>query len=748
MESNRYDAFISYRHLPLDKAVAIKLQYLLETYKPPKGILLKNTNRIRRIFRDESELPTSGDLGADIRSALASSSFLILICSRETVQSKWCMEEVNTFIQLHKGDTDRILTVLVDGEPHAVFPAALCSEDKEVVLPDHTIQIVKRHVEPLCTDVRAENTGKSLRKLQTEFLRIAAPILGCGFDDLYGRHKRRRQKRMIQMAAVGAVILLAGGIAASQMNRQLEIRNASIQEQQQQIAEQDSALAVQKEKIKLATIQEKAVEVEKEIEAGKRITALKNMSAFASQYREDPESYRNIKENMNWLALMANYASALNPYETVEESNSYIALSSRGNYVVTYGVTEGKTGNINIYDKHLNLKYAVPISFQVEIYNLKVYFDEDLKQITLKYQDGSIHTYDMEGKETGPAEWRKPPQESIGLSEDSTRVSLKEKTLYMDNTPILDISAVKKPDIVFSDEWHTVDENVIVGLFSDQAGGGTEYDPFQSGGVAVLDSKKGEISYIPLEKPQEDYGYDLVRIVPDGRYIVVKSSSGVYKYTLDVFKTDDGSWVTSLGFDGNLGDIRFCSQNGRMVVKTDINQQTSSIYKISMYDPDKDCFVTSGERKDYINDMAMSGDNLYILSESKLELVTLKDISVVEELGRGDVSSIDMDLQSMPEYSEEITKLTEDQESNFILNVKWQPKMLSENVWSGGIQSVEMLKNTDSEQIFNFFAVGYESVFYKNESGLFGFMNEEKKATRAFRIYSFDELVDLAVNLN
>ena len=96
MESNRYDAFISYRHLPLDKAVAIKLQYLLEMYKPPKGILLKNTNRIRRIFRDESELPTSGDLGADIRSALASSSFLILICSRETVQSKWCMEEVNT----------------------------------------------------------------------------------------------------------------------------------------------------------------------------------------------------------------------------------------------------------------------------------------------------------------------------------------------------------------------------------------------------------------------------------------------------------------------------------------------------------------------------------------------------------------------------------------------------------------------------------------------------------------------------
>ena len=64
-----YDAFISYRHLPLDEAVAGRLQELLERYRPPKGIGKKNT-RIERIFLDKTELPTSGDLGNSLREAL------------------------------------------------------------------------------------------------------------------------------------------------------------------------------------------------------------------------------------------------------------------------------------------------------------------------------------------------------------------------------------------------------------------------------------------------------------------------------------------------------------------------------------------------------------------------------------------------------------------------------------------------------------------------------------------------------
>ena len=92
----KYDAFISYRHLPLDKAVADSLQKLLEAFKPPSGITYANTNRITRIFRDETELPTSNDLGADIRAALEQSRYLIVLCSPMLKESVMKCQEVKS----------------------------------------------------------------------------------------------------------------------------------------------------------------------------------------------------------------------------------------------------------------------------------------------------------------------------------------------------------------------------------------------------------------------------------------------------------------------------------------------------------------------------------------------------------------------------------------------------------------------------------------------------------------------------
>ena len=74
MREYPYDAFISYRHLPADIAVAEKLQTFLERHKKKNGEKL-------RIFRDRTELPTSSDLGNQIQRALEDSRFLILVCS-------------------------------------------------------------------------------------------------------------------------------------------------------------------------------------------------------------------------------------------------------------------------------------------------------------------------------------------------------------------------------------------------------------------------------------------------------------------------------------------------------------------------------------------------------------------------------------------------------------------------------------------------------------------------------------------
>ena len=76
--NRRYKAFISYRHQPFDRKVAVTLQKHLETFHPPKQLEKKEK---WRVFRDETELPTSADLSQDIREALENSEYLIVICS-------------------------------------------------------------------------------------------------------------------------------------------------------------------------------------------------------------------------------------------------------------------------------------------------------------------------------------------------------------------------------------------------------------------------------------------------------------------------------------------------------------------------------------------------------------------------------------------------------------------------------------------------------------------------------------------
>ncbi len=231
MESEyKYKAFISYRHLPADMAVAERLQKLLEQYRPPKNVPEIKETGISRIFRDSSELPTSGDLDDALKRALLASEFLIVILSPETKESKWCMREIREFKEAHGGKISHILPVLVSGEPADILPEELLFEtveeaepshvqtgtDQEAVEPEAEASGSKvpgiREVEPLCCDVRSDSIAGSLKLLKTEFLRIAAPLLGCGYDSLYRRHERRKRRLLAGfftgLTAILSVIIL------------------------------------------------------------------------------------------------------------------------------------------------------------------------------------------------------------------------------------------------------------------------------------------------------------------------------------------------------------------------------------------------------------------------------------------------------------------------------------------------------------------------------------------------------------
>ena len=186
----RFDAFISYKHAPLDNKVAAEVQRSLERFHVPARIRkATGKKKIERIFRDKAELPITSNLSDDISCALEHSDFLIVICSHSTKLSTWVPREIEYFLQFHP--ISHVLTVLAEGEPSEVIP-----------------EILQKDLEPLSCDYRM--SFPKARKV--ELPRLLAAILGCSYDELV---MRARQYRMRRLAVIGSIagILAAGFIA-------------------------------------------------------------------------------------------------------------------------------------------------------------------------------------------------------------------------------------------------------------------------------------------------------------------------------------------------------------------------------------------------------------------------------------------------------------------------------------------------------------------------------------------------------
>ena len=97
--------------------------------------------------------------------------------------------EVEYFVSHH--GRDKVLTVLVRGEPEESFPSLLCEK-----------------AEPLAANVRGDSEKEIQKKLDREFLRLAAAMLGCSYDDLKQRHREYRMKRMMTGMGIGMTLAL------------------------------------------------------------------------------------------------------------------------------------------------------------------------------------------------------------------------------------------------------------------------------------------------------------------------------------------------------------------------------------------------------------------------------------------------------------------------------------------------------------------------------------------------------------
>jgi len=205
----RYWAFLSYSHA--DEKFASWLHREIETYRG-HARLVGSMNaageaipkQLSPIFRDRDELAAATNLPQQLQDALLASKFLIVICSRRSATSTWVNQEVLRFKAL--GRSDRILAVVVDGEPWAsrggasaeeCFPQAL---RYEVGASGTETECV----EPLAADARPTGDGK-----HSALVKIVAAMLGVRFDELRQRDLERRRRNRVIATAVFSVITLS-----------------------------------------------------------------------------------------------------------------------------------------------------------------------------------------------------------------------------------------------------------------------------------------------------------------------------------------------------------------------------------------------------------------------------------------------------------------------------------------------------------------------------------------------------------
>jgi hypothetical protein len=161
-----------------------------------------SSKRFAPIFLDDAELPAGHSLATAIRSALDVSGFLIVVASPAAVRSAHVAAEIEYFIGGHT--QERVLTVIVGGRPNAAargYPAADECFPQALRASGSTPKPTRESDIPLAADGR----GGSAQRLRA-IRRIAAGMLGIGYETLHRRHVRR----VIGRVTTVAVVVLGG----------------------------------------------------------------------------------------------------------------------------------------------------------------------------------------------------------------------------------------------------------------------------------------------------------------------------------------------------------------------------------------------------------------------------------------------------------------------------------------------------------------------------------------------------------
>lgn len=340
-KSYKYDAFISYRHVEPDQSIAKQVHQMIETFKAPKEFYQNGKRPVFRVFRDREEL-AARDLSASIEEALATSRYLIVICSKRTPLSEWCQREIETFKSLH--GSERIIPVLIEGEPGEAFPLPLKELKGEEsvseilaadIRPDETLNADFEGYEALQNNNKAklkELTKKSLDILKTEKYRVMATILGCSFGDLKQRDKERKNRRIMTVSTVaGAVFLIFGLFMANAYHKAELARQEAVQSNASILMKRSKDFTKEGDFIKAVLVAKEAMKSIKP-----------NMKYYDTLKAEEDSIFNSMIYHSGASTLTSISTKNIFTFMDVSHDEKYVAYGLDNNYTAIASVDNGE----------------------------------------------------------------------------------------------------------------------------------------------------------------------------------------------------------------------------------------------------------------------------------------------------------------------------------------------------------------------------------------------------------------------
>lgn len=186
-------AFISYSRK--DKNVANWLHSKLEKYPYPKDLVktsftLPDKKYLRPVFIDTKDLTINPHpFSENIKSALKSSHYLILICSKYAAKSIFVNKEVNFFLATHNNDYSKIVPLFINEVDDNIPPSIQNSS------------VMERHFPIYNTDLSEKSEANNYC-----FYQIAAYLLETDFSLIYNRYEHyaatKKKKRHLRISAL------------------------------------------------------------------------------------------------------------------------------------------------------------------------------------------------------------------------------------------------------------------------------------------------------------------------------------------------------------------------------------------------------------------------------------------------------------------------------------------------------------------------------------------------------------------